>query len=454
MINYAIFALIVGSLPFILVHPFFGVLAWHWVGIMNPHRLAWGFASGLPVAMMVGSVALLAFALSREPKRVPLHPVSVLLAIFCFWMTLTSIFALVPDAAWPYWEQTMKILFMTFVTMALLTTRERVHALVWVIVISLGFYALKGGMFTLLTGGNTRVWGPPQSFIGNSNQLALALIMLLPLVRYLQLQTEHRLLRIALAGLFVVTFFSIIGSYSRGALVGLVVMGVAFVLGSRHRVQMAVAGALLTIAVFSFSPQDWFDRMGTIETYDEDQSAMSRIMTWEGTFDMALDKPIQGFGFQHYVNEAHFFHYVPDEWAVRSAHSIYFQVLGEHGFIGLGLFLATGIAAVLRCGQNMRLARGDPERQWAFDLAQMLRLSFLGYAAAGAFLNLAYFDLYYTLLAVLVGTDCVVRGSELTTWRKARNRTTHAATDDRSSTLPVYGTPSGRGTRRHRFPSN
>ena len=56
-------------------------------------------------------------------------------------------------------------------------------ALAAVLVCSIGFYGLKGGIFTLMHGGNLRVWGPGGSFIEGNNELALAIIVCIPLMR-------------------------------------------------------------------------------------------------------------------------------------------------------------------------------------------------------------------------------------------------------------------------------
>src|SRR3546814_9163458 len=114
---------------------------------MNPLRLTWGVAFDFPVCMVIALATLAAWVLSQEPKKFQLTPVSGLLLAFVFWMTFANLFAMVPDLAFEKWTQTFKILLMTFVTMALIWNRERLHAVVWVIVISLGFYGAKGGLF-------------------------------------------------------------------------------------------------------------------------------------------------------------------------------------------------------------------------------------------------------------------------------------------------------------------
>jgi hypothetical protein len=68
--------------------------------------------------------------------------------------------------------------------MCLIHGKERIQLLVWVTAVSIGFYGIRGGIFTILTGGNYRVYGPEETFIADNNQLGLALTMILPLLYY------------------------------------------------------------------------------------------------------------------------------------------------------------------------------------------------------------------------------------------------------------------------------
>ena len=85
----------------------------------------------------------------------------------------------------------------------------------------------------------------------------------------------------------------------------------------------------------------------------------------------------------------------------HAAHSIYFQVLGEQGFIGLVLYLLILVLGLLNAGIVMRQTRGRPELLWAYDLANMLRVSLVGFCAGGALLSMAYFDGMFLLIALL-----------------------------------------------------
>ncbi len=100
--------------------------------------------------------------------------------------------------------------------------------------------------------------------------------------------------------------------------------------------------------------------------------------------------------------------YAPDPWDVHDSHSVYFQMLGHHGFVGLALFLLLGLMTWRTASWVIKHGRRSPEHRWAADLAAMVQVSLVGYATAGAFLGVAYFDLYYALITVVVLTKIVL----------------------------------------------
>src|SRR5712691_7642413 len=191
-------AFIFGTLPFILWRPHIGILVWTWIGFMNPHRLTWSFAYDMQFAMIVAMVTLVSLLMSREPKKIPWTRETILLLIFIAWLLLTTIFSMYPAFAWWKLNQFWKILLMVYVTMMLMQSRGRINQLLWVIAVSIGFYGVKGGIFTIVHGGVYRVRGPEGSFIGGDNEMGLALIMTIPLLRYLQLTTEKIWMRAGL----------------------------------------------------------------------------------------------------------------------------------------------------------------------------------------------------------------------------------------------------------------
>lgn len=394
---------IFSAVPLIFLRPHVGILAWCWISYMNPHRLSWGFAYEFPVAMVVGVATLLAWMLSKDPKKLQVDAVSGLLLAFVVWMSFANLFAMVPDLAFQKWTQCFKIILMTFVTMALMQKRERLHAMIWVIVLSLGFFGAKGGLFTALEGGTSRVWGPPGTFIADNNALAMALIMALPLMRYLQVHSESKLIRMGFYGLMILTAFSIIGSQSRGAFLGGIAMAAFLVMKSRQRVMISLlVVGFITVGVF-FVPQSWIDRMRTIETYQEDSSALSRLEVWGFALKIVNDRPLVGGGFRVSYDDSIYLKYVPDarKGRGRNYHSVYFEILGELGYPGLLIYLAL-LGAAWRSGSRLiSLTKRRPELHWAGDLARMIQVSLVGFGVSGAFQNLAFFDLYFHLIAML-----------------------------------------------------
>ncbi|OYW39360.1 MAG: putative O-glycosylation ligase, exosortase A system-associated [Hydrogenophilales bacterium 12-61-10] len=393
-------AVIFGLLPFVFKRPWLGILLWSWLGYMNPHRLAWGFAYSLPFSMIVGLVTIVAFMASKEKKVMTWTRETVVLLVFIGWMLFTTFFAFYPDLAWMQWDKVWKIQLMVFLTVLIITDRQKLHWLVWVIVLSFGFYGVKGGIFTILNGGAYRVQGPTGTFIAGNNELALALVMTIPLIRYLHLQETRKWIKMGLASAMVLTGVAAIGSQSRGGLVAMVAMGLFLWLKSRNKIVTGLYMAIAVLIMASVMPQAWYDRMNTINTYEEDQSTLGRFNAWHTAFNLAKDR-ITGGGFETFQGPT-FRQYAPDPWNVRDVHSIYFEQMGEHGFIGLALFLLLGLLAWIRAQQIINRCKNDPERKWGADLAAMIQVSLIGYAAGGTFLGMSYFDLPYHLMVILV----------------------------------------------------
>lgn len=406
--DIAVTVAVLALLPLILRRPYIGILAWSWIGYMNPHRLAYGFAREAPFAMIIGATTLVAMLFMKEKIRLPWSRETAVLLLFVLWMCLTTVFSLQQEYSILQLEKVVKIQVMTFVTMILMLHRERLNLLVWVIVLSLGFYGVKGGIFTLMTGGGYHVMGPLGSFIGGNNELGLALIMILPLMRYLQLQRDRKWQRNLFTAAMALTVIAILGTQSRGALVGLAVMAVVLVLKSRRRFTLLLLAGLMIPVAMTVMPESWFERMHTIKEYEEDQSAQGRINAWHFAVNLAQDRPLVGGGFEafHWRN---FRYYAPDPHDVKDAHSIYFEVLGEHGFAGLLIYLLLGFFTWRSAGGIIRSIRGREDMLWARDLAAMIQVSLAGYASAGAFLGLAYFDLYYHLIAMIIILRVLVR---------------------------------------------
>lgn len=403
--------LVFGSIPFCFSRPYVGVLVWSWLGFMNPHRLTWGFAQNIELSQVVAITTLLGLLFTKDRRSIPLVRESILLATFWGLTVLSTVFALYPDLAWNDLMQFSKIVLMSFVTVALFHDRVKLRYLLLVAALSIGYYGFRGGTWGLQTGGEDMVFGPDGSFIGDNNGLGLAFNMTLPLLFFLAREETRRWFRMLLYLIFILTILSVLLTYSRGNLLGLV--AVLFALMARTKTKrIAIPLVLSGVVILAvFLPGKWFDRMATITNYTEDGSAMGRLYAWKVGWRLALDSPLLGGGFRVFQPEI-WSRYLPEHADVRAnAHSIYFHVLGEHGFLGLVVYLGLIVSMFASLRKIRQDAKRVPDRLWLVNYSFMVEASVVGFLVAGAFQNLTYFDLFYFLIGVTIVLKRYVRDS-------------------------------------------
>ncbi|TDY03757.1 putative O-glycosylation ligase, exosortase A system-associated [Thiohalophilus thiocyanatoxydans] len=420
MRDYLLFAIIIGIVPFILKRPWIGIAAWFWIGLMVPQGHTWGFMRTFPLAMVIGLVTLAALLMNRDRRPIPWSREMILLAVWVGYVTLTSVFAVNPAGAWDFWVKFMKILLITFITPMLVYGEKRIITILLVITASLAFYGFKGGLFAISTGGNHSVLGPPGSYLSGNTYIGLAMLMALPLILvsarlfYRQwvdfgipiVKRFSRPLGLGLYAVFWLTVISVLATYSRGALLALLVITPFLLWRMKHKWLIASLAILAVGVIGITAPERLTERWQTIETYEEDTSAMQRIQSWGISLNMAKENPVTGMGFG-YTNMGY------DWWSsyanfegswrhVLSPHSIYFGVMAQHGFGGLAIFLLLLAATFLTLNKIRRTAIQHTGQIWLAEYAWALQISLIGYAAGGAFLDVAYFDLYYAFIALVV----------------------------------------------------
>lgn len=403
MRDIVITLLVFGSLPYIFKRPWFGVVMWIWISVMNPHRLSYGFAYSFPFAAVIAAVTIIGLVMTKDDKKMPKSAIVWVIVAFGLHMGLTTMTAFSPSTSWELYVRIIKTFLMVLVTMMLIKTRRQILIVVSTLVGSLAYYGTKGGMFTVLTGGNSIVWGPEGSYIEGNNEVALAFITIIPMMYFLFLVATNKWVKRGLLVSMALCGMAALGSYSRGALVGIAAMLLYLWWKSPKKVLMGTILIALVPVGILFMPAKWTQRMDTINTYKEDASAMGRINAWGMAKNLALDRPLTGGGFDIW-NGNIFAIYGPNPLDPHAAHSIYFQVLGEHGFPGLFLYLALAIIAVRRCSWLIKVTADRDDLRWAGQLGMMVQVSLLGFAVGGAFLSLVYYDVPYYLIAVVVCT--------------------------------------------------
>lgn len=405
--------LLIAVLAAALRYPFVGVLTWAWFSLMTPHQLAYG-VYGLPLNVLIAGVTLAAIVFSGAYRRFSFDRMTGLLLLLAFWLGVSQVFSLDPENSALYVDRYIKTLIFVIVCVQMTTDRLRFHALVWMLVIALGFFALKGALFTIATFGQYRVQGIDETILADNNHLGTALATILPMILYLRAVSARPIVRTGLAILFVATIISIIGTQSRGAFVALVVFAGFFWLRSKHKLSILAALALVLTPTIAFMPSKWSERMETITEATDDASFMGRVDAWTINTKLALAHPLTGAGLRNsYQKEVA--KTVDPERAERAkaAHSIYFEMLGGAGFVGLAIYLsllATGFFSAL--GLNAR--RGDKGLDpWIPKFGYYAHISLAVFCVGGAAVSLEMWDGYFVIIALIAAAAKLSRAEAL-----------------------------------------
>jgi probable O-glycosylation ligase (exosortase A-associated) len=397
-------------LPVSLMSAYTGVLLWVWVALLSPNDLLSGFLAGVPFNKFVAVFTCGLFLVGREKKEPYLDTTLVLLLLFVLSATVSWQLSIVPsDFGTALYLKLLKAVVLAFLITAVMTTRHRLHMLVLTIAISLGFLAVKEGSISLLFQGH-KILG--SGSVGDNNSLATALLMIIPLIYYLARYSAVRITRTVLLAVLGLSLVTVVMTFSRGGFIGLVVLALIAIMNGKNRLKSVGLVAAAAVATFLLAPAGWFSRLDTITAVDNDGSFMGRVVAWKMSWLIAMDHPFFGGGmhavqtlavwtkYRPLLPSLDFIATPPADVFPHAAHSIYFEVLGDTGFVGLALFLAALASALHNCRWIYRAARGQPELRWAADLSRMMQISLILYLVTGAALSMGYFELVYIMLAL------------------------------------------------------
>lgn len=408
MRDIALTAIVLAILPFILRKPWYGVLAWSWFSYMNPHRMAYGFAYTTPFAQILAIVLLVSLVINREKLTLPSNRLLYLWAVFFVWLGICTLAALQPDGAKDAYITILKVQLITVVTMILMKDFQKLNQLIWVIVFSIGFFSVKGGVFTIMKGGAFHVLGPDGTYIAENNALAVATLMIIPLMVYLNKFPPHRLVKLIMPFCIAMSMFSVVGSQSRGAMLAIGAVGVFFWWKTKSKVVTALAFGVFSMLVLMVMPQSWYDRVSGIGDYKQDSSANQRLDAWQYSFNVANAR-LTGGGLNSWTleNYAKYNVWVQESFA---AHSIYFSVLNDAGWPGLILFLTLLFVIWRQLGKVIGATEDIAEHADYNFLARMLQISIIAFMSGGAFLSLAWFDLAWHIMAMTMVLTQLTQG--------------------------------------------
>ena len=166
--------------------PFAGLLGWGWFTLFAPHQLAWGGVAGISFNDLIAAVTIFgwifAAAVYGERLLPPNLPISWLFVLFAIWLIVSQLFALAPELSYPNFERFIIVMVFILLCSALITDKIRIQSMIWVLVLSLALYSIKGALFTIATGGGYHVYGPGRTVIGDNNHFGIAIESILTII--------------------------------------------------------------------------------------------------------------------------------------------------------------------------------------------------------------------------------------------------------------------------------
>jgi putative inorganic carbon (HCO3(-)) transporter len=395
--------------------PFVMGLAYMWVDLFRPHDVYPALAQLLPFSLTTALLTIGAYLVldRRDPPRLGL--LTALLVVWAGWITLTTTWALFPTSAWWKWDWAFKTILFTTLLPFLFRSRIQMEAALLVILCCIASNVLPFAIKSAISGGgygralglmdNNGVWG------GEGSTLGTYAFVCLPLVAYLQ---RHSLLAparswmrwvyLAAPAIAVIGAF---GTFARAALVACFVWAALAWWQSRRKLMVGIMMAVAAVAVVPLMGDAWLARISTALEPRQEQSANTRLLVWAWTIDLANSHPA-GAGFVSYLGNRLVTRDENGQEIVeegRAFHSIYFEVLGEHGWIGLAIFLAIFAVFFLDMRRIRRQVRARPDLEWLGDLARALSHCVLIFMAGSAFIGIAFQPLHYYLFALAVSAS-------------------------------------------------
>jgi putative inorganic carbon (HCO3(-)) transporter len=409
------------------VAPFALGLGYVWVDTFSPQNVAYSILNAFPVSEVMAVAAIATYLLLDRKSPPGLNLVTVLVVVMAGWVTFTTFNDPVrPVDAFGKWDWAIKTIVFSAFMPAMFRSRVQIEAFLQIYIFSLAGQFLPFAGKTILTGGR---YGASFGLVeGNGglaegSHLATVCLMIIPILfhlrRYTVILPRLPIVKLGYVGLAVACLAACIGTFERTALVGLVVVALGFLLRSRRRLLYGAICAGFVVAGSSYvatSHNEWVTRMKTIGSYSQENSAFERILIWQWTLDFVKTHPYGG-GFNAYlINEIKLPATKEHPEGIidkgRAFHSVYFEMLGEHGWVGLSLFVSLFAVSFLTLRSAAIRAKRLVGMEWCHDLARALQISLVVPLVCGAFIGIAFQAEIYYLFALAVMMRHQVRVAE------------------------------------------
>jgi probable O-glycosylation ligase (exosortase A-associated) len=391
--------------------PFVMTLGYVWVDTFQPQSVAYFILNELPVAFIMGAAAVLTWLLLDRRSPPPLMLVTVCMIGLAIWMTASLLWAEIPDRAWVKWDWAFKtMVFAAFIPLVI-RSRVQIEAFAQTYVFSLAANFVPFGIKVLLSGGG---YGQNlglqagNSGLAEGGYLSTVCLMAVPMALFLgkhgKLVPRLPLMHLAYGCVAILAVVTAIGTYERSALIGMVVLGFYMFIRSRRKLLFGSLIAVAAIVVIVLAAKSWEARISTIDQYNKEGSALTRLLMWQWTLGFAASHPFGG-GFDAYgtsvimmpPDDLHPGGYVQTG---RAYHSIYFEVLGDLGYPGLILFLTIIGSSLFNLIRLSRKCRKLPDLVWVADMSDAVQSGMLVFLTSGAFVGLAFQPPFWYFVAM------------------------------------------------------
>jgi putative inorganic carbon (hco3(-)) transporter len=383
------------------VRPYYFLLGYVWMAFLYPQGFLDDPFRGLPFPPLLGILAILGYIFVDRRPLPRFTNVFLLLVLFAVWVTCTTyLWAEVPYAAAVKWNWAITSIGTSLIMPFLLRTRREIESTFLVVFFALSAHIGTAAAKALTGGGGYGVLATlirDNSYLGESSTLATVTVMSLPLAMYVGLHSlcadAIPFRRISLMVYTLVAVAAIVGTSAR---TGLVALGAYVLLAVRSfwkKALLAASVVAIGYALLPYMPTWWTSRMQTIQTYETEISAASRLDVWQWTFEYVKTHPLGG-GFDVYrINGLNPSATGPPSG--RAFHNIYFETLGEQGFVGSGLYLL--ILGGVLIG-SFRLAKNkDGADDWVPRAARTIFTTTAIFAVGGSFIGIASQPIGYAL---------------------------------------------------------
>lgn len=382
-----------------------------WINAYKPQETSFGFLAGQPLSMYLTLYFFVVFVFNLKKIRIPRAPMYHFLALgFMLIISLSTYFAQFPHLAILKYDVAIKTLIITYLIPFVINNKKQIEAFVWTGIISLGTFAFFGGVKSLLGGGGYGVaLISGGSMWTEGSILTNQMISLIPICLYLykssEIARDKLIFKWLALGYAFCAVLIMIGTQARSGLVCLIILAIAGWYFSKSKFKVGLVLAMLPFILLPLAPDAWFERMSTIQSKDVvkgEASAMGRVMVWRWTVDYVSDRPFLGGGFNSYLANSGLLQSYAKEGEViiqtrgfKAFHNIMFEVLGEHGYLGLIWYLGM-LNYIFFCNYKRR----NSDEVWIRNLSRAMMVSMLVYCAGGMFVNYSMYPWLYFLFGI------------------------------------------------------